>query len=97
MEDFNKFVEENADKQNFTEDNYPDKNLFNLINSVAMKFNGKNQNELLMAIYKEAEKGKRAGTLTNSDIDKFSSMLAPMLDDKKCKILYKLTEELKKI
>lgn len=97
MEDFNKFVEENADKQNFTEDNYPDKNLFNLINSIAYKFNGKNQNELLMAIYKEAEKGKRAGTLSNADIDRFSSMLAPMLDDKKRKILYKLTEELKKI
>ncbi len=97
MEDFNKFVEENADKQNFTEENYPDKNLFNLINSIASKYNGKSQNDLLIAIYKEAEKGKRAGTLTNREIDSFASMLSPMLDDKKRKILYKLVDELKKI
>ena len=97
MEDFNKFVEENAEKQNFTAENYPDKNLFNLINSVASNFNGKSQNELLMAIYKEAEKNKRAGTLTNKEIDAFSAMLSPMLDDKKRKILAKLVLELKKI
>ena len=89
MEDFNDYAK-NAEE-------FPDKNLFNLVNSIAAKYDGKSQNELLAAIYKEAQKGKRAGTLTNAEIDNFAKMLAPLLDDKKRSMLYKIVEELKKI
>ncbi len=93
MQDFNEYAKNaTTEKPEGMNDN-----LFNLINSVAKKFDGKNQNELLMAIYKEAQKGKRNGTLTNAEIDGFANMLAPMLDDKKRAILGKLVEELKKI
>ena len=47
--------------------------------------------------YDEAKKGKSRGTLTNADIDAFSNMLSPMLDDSKRKILRKIVNELKKI
>ena len=53
--------------------------------------------EAVKAIYDEALKGKQNGTLTNNDIDNFVAMLSPLLDDKKRKILTKITEELKKI
>ncbi len=89
MEDFNDYANNSEEFQ--------DKNLFNLVNSIAAKYDGKSQNELLAAIYKEAQKGKRAGTLTNTEIDNFAKMLSPLLDDKKRSLLYKVVDELKKI
>ena len=68
-----------------------------MVSSLASKFDGKSQNELLMAIYNEAKKGKKQGTLSNADIDNFAAMLSPMLDDKKRKMLNKVVNELKKI
>lgn len=93
MQDFNEY----AKNASVEKPEGMDGNLFNLINSIARKYDGKNQNELLMVIYKEAQKGKRNGTLTNAEIDGFANMLAPMLDDKKRAVLYKIVDELKKI
>ena len=47
----------------------------NLVSSLSGKFDGKNQNELLKAIYEQAEKGKRNGTLTNAEIDGFAGAI----------------------
>ena len=71
--------------------------LFKLVTMLAQKYDGKNQNELLKAVYQEAEKGKRNGTLTNEQIDTFVAVLSPVLDDKKRKLLKKIANELKKI
>ena len=71
--------------------------LIKLVTSLSQKFDGKNQNELLKAVYQEAEKGKRNGTLTNEQIDTFVTLLSPALDDKKRKLLKKIATELKKI
>ena len=95
MEDFNSFA--NNQKDNPNQKMTMDGNLFNLITSLSNKFDGKSQTELIKAIYEEAKKGKQNGTLSNADIDNFSQMLSPLLDDKKRKILNKITEELKKI
>ena len=72
-------------------------NLFKMVNDIARKFEGKDQNELLKAIFDEAKKNKKNGTLTNAEIDNFAAMLAPVLDDKKRKILDKIVADLKKI
>ncbi len=71
--------------------------LLNLVTRLAKQYDGKSQNELIMAIYQEAKKGKKNGTLTNEQIDNFATMLAPFLDNKKRQMLYKIIEELKKI
>ena len=89
MEDFNEYAKK--------EQPNPPQGLADMINNIAKNFDGKSQNELLMAIYKEAQKGKRNGTLTNEEIDNFARIIAPMLDEKKLKILNKLIKELKKI
>ena len=89
MEDFNSY-------SNHPEERL-DPDLFNLVNSIAGKFDGKSTNDLLSAIYKEAERGKRNGTLTNQQIDAFVQTLAPALDEKKSKYLKKLAEQLKKL
>lgn len=94
MEDFNSFAKDNdknASGQGQT------KNLLKLVTSLAKKFDGKNQNELISAIYEEAKKGKQNGTLSNADLDNFAKTVSPFLDDKKRKMLYKIVEDLKRI
>ncbi|MBQ9103590.1 MAG: hypothetical protein IJY57_00705 [Clostridia bacterium] len=88
MEDFNSY----ANGQN----ELP-QNLIDLVTSLAQKFDGKNQNDLLSAIYAEAKKGKKQGTLSNADIDNFARTISPLLDDKKRALLSKVVKELKKI
>ena len=98
MEDFNEYIKNHSDVDYEKEMQNPAyQNLFNMVSDLASKYDGKNQNELMMAIYKEAKKGKQNGTLKNSDIDYFVAMLSPFVDDKKKKILNKIAEELKKI
>lgn len=91
MQDFNEYA------KNQTENTPNGNNLFSLVSSIASKFDGKNQTELLKAIYDEAKKGKQNGTLTNAEIDNFASVIAPALDDKQKKLLSKVVAELKKI
>ena len=99
--DFNQYAKNNKQSEQKKKGNANaynlDDNLFNLVSSIAGKYNGKSQNELLKAIYEEAKKGKTKGTLSNADIDNFVAMLTPMLDEKKRKVLFKVADELKKI
>ena len=95
MKDFNEYVQ--SEKSYGNTDKSDKQNIINLVTKLASKFDGKNTDELVKAIYIEAKKGKQNGTLTNAEIDNFATLLAPMLDDKKRKMLYKITEELKKI
>ncbi|PWM70152.1 MAG: hypothetical protein DBX59_11465 [Bacillota bacterium] len=94
MQDFKSFVNEPEENGGTGGAN---QNLADLIGSLAGKYNGASEADLMKAIVKEAEKGKRNGTLSNADIDRFAAMLSPMLDGKKRAILKKVVEELKKI
>jgi hypothetical protein len=96
MQDFNEFVN-NGGGTGSDQPEKMDKNLFNLVNSLAARFDGKSQNDLIRAIYEEARKGKKNGTLTNREIENFGAMLSPMLDEKKRKMLSKIISELKEI
>ena len=91
MEDFKDFANRGRERGNEVQ------NVFDLVKSLAGKYDGKSTNELLAAIFKEAQKGKSAGTLTNADIDNFAMAISPFLDDKKRKYLTKVVSELKKI
>lgn len=95
MKDFNEYAE-NAKNQGLKPDSVKN-NLFSMVNSLAKKFDGKSQQELLSAIYKEAKSGKQKGTLSNSDIDNFVNTMSPFLDEKKRGLLLKIAKELKKI
>lgn len=90
MEDFKDFSKQNKNNVNA-------QNPFDLIKMLAQKYDGKSTDELLFAIFKEAEKGKKQGTLSNADIDNFAVAISPFLDDKKRKYLNKIVSELKKI
>lgn len=88
MDDFNSYAKNSGDMP---------QNLIDMVSGLAKKFDGKNQNDLLSAIYQEAKKGKRQGTLTNADIDNFAKTISPFLDDKKRAMLNRVIRELKKI
>ena len=74
MQDFNSFANEQKAKGKAPEG--MDKNLYNLVSSLAGKFDGKSQSDLIKAIYDEAKKGKQNGTLSDADIDGFVAMLS---------------------
>ena len=91
MQDFNEFA---------SKDNNPNKSkqsIIDIVTKIARDFDGKSQTELIKAIYDEARKGKANGTLSNQEIDGFYSVLYPMLDEKKRKILSKIVNDLKNL
>ncbi len=68
-----------------------------LTKKIASAYNGKSNADMLRGILAEAEKNKRAGTLSNEEIDHFYNSFAPMLDNQQRKRLRAVVERLKKI
>ncbi len=64
---------------------------------LAEQYNGKSSNDMWRNILAEAEKSKRAGTLTNEEIENFYQSFAPMLDNTQRSRLRSVVEKLKKI
>lgn len=64
---------------------------------IAAAYNGKSNAQMLRSILSEAEKSKRAGTLSNEEIDNFYNTFSPMLDASQRKKLREIVEKLKKI
>lgn len=68
-----------------------------LMRTMANAYNGKSSADIWKNILFEAEKSKRAGTLSNAEIDAFYQSFAPMLDSGQKKRLQAVVEKLKKI
>lgn len=60
-------------------------------------YNGKSQSSVLLEILRQAEAGKRAGTLTDADIDAFYAQFSPMLSKEQRKKLQSVLAQLKRI
>lgn len=105
MQDFNDYVKNRKEQGDSNSQNFGNGasgsnasgNLSDMVKKLAGRFDGKNQNDLMRAVYEEAKRGKQNGTLKNSDIDNFVKTLSPMLDSNQRKMLLKVSEELKKI
>lgn len=89
MKDFSDFTPQEKKETNGSGD----------INSQFMKFasayEGKSADEVMSAILAEAEKGKKNGTLTDADVDKFASTVSPFLTDKQRKMLNVIVKKIK--
>ena len=68
-----------------------------LTRKIAAAYNGKNSNEMLRNILSEAERSKRAGTLSNAEIDAFYEQFSPLLDGGQRRKLKSEVERLKRI
>ena len=60
-------------------------------------FEGKSNVDMLKSILAEAEKSKRAGTLSNADLEEFYEMFSPMLDGFQLGALRAIVNKLKEI
>ena len=60
-------------------------------------FNGKSENAVLLEILRQAEAGKRNGTLTNEQIDEFYRQFSPMLSEVQRQKFQTVIQRLKKI
>ena len=84
------------DFNNYSTGSKSQKDTMDAIKNFAGKYEGASENELILEIMKEAEKGRRNGTLTDTDIDRFKNMLEPMLNSAQKQKLYKVIEKIKK-
>ena len=68
-----------------------------LARKIAAQYNGKSNADMLKNILAEAEKSKRAGTLSNEEIEAFYQSFSPMLDGFQRKRLRAVVDRLKEI
>ena len=68
-----------------------------LTKQIASAYNGKSNADMMRKILTEAEKSKRAGTLSNEEIENFYHTFSPMLDTAQRKKLRAIIEKLKEI
>ena len=68
-----------------------------LTKRIAAAYNGKSNADMWRSIVAEAERSRRAGTLTDEDIDTFYQTFSPMLDTSQRKRLQAIVEKLKKM
>ena len=68
-----------------------------LTQKLASAYNGKSNMEMMRSILTEAEKSKRAGTLSNEELESFYQTFSPMLDSTQRKRLRVIIDKLKAI
>ena len=68
-----------------------------LTRKIASAYNGRSNADMLRSILAEAEKSKRAGTLSNEEIENFYQSFPPMLDGSQRKKLRAIVDKLKEI
>ena len=68
-----------------------------LTKKIADAYHGKSNMDMLKSILAEAEKSKRAGTLSNEEIEAFYQSFAPMLDGLQKRRLRAIVDKLKEI
>ena len=97
MKDFKSFSDGRDGKGNSPNGGFENDKGVNMIKKVAAGMKGKSSGDIMRAVIEEAERGKRAGTLTNADLDNFYNLMAPTLDGFKRQKLKSIIARLKRI
>ena len=97
MKDFKSFSDGRDGKGNSPDGGFENDKGVNMIKKVAASMQGKSSGDIMKAVIEEAERGKRAGTLTNADLDNFYNLMAPTLDGFKRQKLKSIIARLKRI
>ena len=88
MKSFKDYSKEEVEKEVTAEE---------LTKKIASAYHGKSNMDILKSILAEAEKGKRAGTLSNEEIEAFYQSFSPMLDSAQRRKLRAVVDRLKDI
>lgn len=86
-----------ASPADFAPDPAAESSAAELTRKIAAAYNGKNSSDMLKSILNEAEKSKRAGTLSNEEIDAFYEQFSPLLNGLQRIQLKTVVERLKRI
>ena len=97
MKDFKSFSDGRDGKGNSPDGGFENDKGVNVIKKVPAGMKGKSSGDIMRAVIEEAERGKRAGTLTNADLDNFYNLMAPTLDGFKRQKLKSIIVRLKRI
>lgn len=68
---------------------------FEMLKNISAKYEGASQSELLSAIFAEAARARKAGTLSDSEIENFVASVSPMLSKSQRNQLEKVVERIK--
>lgn len=90
MKSFKEYGSKSVDKEQTA-------NAEDLAKQIAKAYNGKSNADMLKNILAEAEKSKRAGTLSNEEIENFYQSFSPMLDSIQRRRLRAIVDRLKDI
>ena len=96
FKDYDKQASDIAKTQN-SQDAQTTANAEELTRKIAAAYHGKSNMAMLQSILNEAEKSKRAGTLSNEEIETFYQSFAPMLDAIQRRRLRAVVDRLKSI
>ena len=94
MKDFNTFTSENKTEKS---SDFDFSNPMQAFAKLAANYEGKSADEIMLAIIKQAEVNRKSGKLTDSEIDNFSSTVAPFLNATQRKTLESVVERIKSI
>ena len=98
MKDFKSYSKEHGgDKKGGADDAFQKDKGVKMIRDIAYSMKGRSSGDIMRAVIEEAERGKRAGTLKNEDLDNFYSLTAPSLDAFRRRKLKSIVERLKRI
>ena len=95
MKDFNSYANEAQGNSGGRKDGYG-VDVTALLKSLAGKYEGADENEMIAAILDEAEKGRKNGTLTDADLENFERTVSPMLNETQRRKLRKIIHHLMK-
>lgn len=68
---------------------------FEALNALAGKYEGASESEIMRAIYAEAKRSRKNGTLSNEQIDEFVETLSPMLSREQAQKLAAVAKKIK--
>ena len=91
MKSFNDYSKNN------TQEEMNSKSAEDLAKQISFAYNGKSNVDMMQNILKEAEKSKRAGTLSNEEIEAFYQNFSAMLNPIQRKKLRSIVDDLKNI
>ncbi len=95
MKTFKQYV--NTQGKNTQQGEYKQTDAERLTKQIAAAYNGKSNADMWKNIVEEAEKSRKAGTLSDEEIDAFYLAFSPMLDSAQHKKLKAIVEKLKKM
>ena len=96
MKSFKEYANTTPSNENTIESGVT-QNAGELAEKLANAYNGKSDAEMWKSILAEAEKSKRAGTLSNQEIEAFYQNFSPMLSGFQRKRLREIVDKLKNI